>query len=244
MHTTVFISEVRVTYRTWTDEQLIEAIRSSSNISEVIRKIGLKSCNSGNHQTIRRKISELKIEISHFGESSYGQLNTKPKPLCDILVENSTYVSTQNLKRKLIKLGYLNDKCAECGLMKWKGKKLSLHLDHINGINNDHRIENLRLLCPNCHSLTPTYCRGTRRKKQHSCPDCGCDIAKRSLKCKMCDGKIKQKEDSFTKIKWPDIDKLITLVNQSNYVQVGLMLGVSDNAVRKRIKTRSLIRDL
>jgi hypothetical protein len=225
-------------YRTWTDEQLIESISTSSTISEVVRKVGLKSCNSGNHQTIRRKINELQIDTSHFHENSYGKINNTPRKLSDILVENSTYVSTKNLKNKLINLHYFDDKCAECGLINWKGKKLSLHLDHINGVNNDHRIENLRLLCPNCHSLTPTYCRGTRQKKKYNCPDCGCEIAKKSLKCNKCDGKLKQQKDSLTKIKWPPIDKLIALVNENNYVQVGRMLGVSDNAVRKRIQTR------
>ena len=55
-------------------------------------------------------------------------------------------------------------KCANCGLIEWQGQVLSLHLDHINGINNDHRIENLRFLCPNCHSLTETY--AGKNKKQ------------------------------------------------------------------------------
>lgn len=78
-------------------------------------------------------------------------------PLENILVENSTY-QTNNLKRRLFEQGLLQDQCAWCGLgSTWNGKSISLHLDHINGINNDHRISNLRVLCPNCHSQTDTY---------------------------------------------------------------------------------------
>ena len=61
------------------------------------------------------------------------------------------------MKARLIKEGYIEYKCAICGIKDWLGQPLSLQLDHINGINDDHRLENLRLLCPNCHSQTDTY---------------------------------------------------------------------------------------
>lgn len=70
----------------------------------------------------------------------------------DILVENSTYLSIARLKERLVNETDMTYKCAICGIDSWMGQPLSLHLDHINGINNDHRLENLRFLCPNCHS--------------------------------------------------------------------------------------------
>ena len=70
----------------------------------------------------------------------------------EILIENSSYDNIASLKRRLLNEGYLEYKCSECGISEWNGKPLSLHLDHINGKHNDHRIENLRFLCPNCHS--------------------------------------------------------------------------------------------
>lgn len=82
--------------------------------------------------------------------------------LDQILVKNSTYLWTTNLKKKLLKDGYFDYRCFECGISEWNNKPLSLQLDHINGVNDDNRIENLRLLCPNCHSQTETYCRGKR----------------------------------------------------------------------------------
>ena len=75
----------------------------------------------------------------------------------------------QQVKEKFIKSG-VEYKCQICGIFEWLGKKLTLHLDHISGDNSDHRFENLRLLCPNCHSCTATYCGrnnkfGTHKKK-------------------------------------------------------------------------------
>lgn len=80
-----------------------------------------------------------------------------PFPLEQVMVENSTY-NRGNLKAQLLKRGILENKCAVCGLKEWMGKSLIMVLDHINGINNDHRLENLRMLCPNCDSQSPTFC--------------------------------------------------------------------------------------
>lgn len=79
------------------------------------------------------------------------------KPLNQVLVENSTY-NPYRLKLRLIRDGILANVCSECGLTpEWNGKPLSLQLDHINGVHNDHRLDNLRLVCPNCHSQSSTY---------------------------------------------------------------------------------------
>jgi 5-methylcytosine-specific restriction endonuclease McrA len=80
-------------------------------------------------------------------------------PLGELLVVGRG-TNRGHLKARLIKAGLLKHECAECGITAWRGKPLTLHLDHINGRNDDDRIENLRLLCPNCHSLTETYCGG------------------------------------------------------------------------------------
>ena len=86
-------------------------------------------------------------------------------PLKDILVENSTYQSTK-LKKRLVDEGIKQDRCEICGQGNtWKDKLLVLQLDHINGIHTDNRLENLRIVCPNCHTQTDTFC--TRKLKQH-----------------------------------------------------------------------------
>lgn len=82
-------------------------------------------------------------------------------PLERVLTEST---SRFVIKRRLMEEGLLKNECEECGLSSWRGRRLSIHLDHRNGIRDDHRLENLRMLCPNCHSQTPTF--GTRNRKQ------------------------------------------------------------------------------
>lgn len=148
--------------RKYSNEQFIEAIKNSFSIAQVFETLKLIPA-GGNYKSFYKIVEELKIDTSHFT----GQAHLKGKshtwthktPLKDILVKKSFY-KTSELKNRLIKEMGWENKCSilECGVNSWLGKELVLHLDHINGINTDNRIENLRLLCPNCHSQTATYC--------------------------------------------------------------------------------------
>lgn len=147
-----------------TEQQLRDAIKQSFSYREVARKI------NSNARIIQRRIKKFSIDISHF--TGQGHLKGKKnlscppaKPLSEIMVMNSTYVSTYKLKNRMLKEGLIEYKCSICNINNWQGKQLQLHMDHINGINNDHRAENLQLLCPNCHSQTPTYCGKNKKLK-------------------------------------------------------------------------------
>jgi hypothetical protein len=140
------------------------------------------------------------------------------------------------IKRAIIKDGLIPYRCAICAITEWNGRQLSLHLDHINGVNNDNRLENLRFLCPNCHSLTDTYCgkqlRGTHYGDENKCKDCDAAICEDSTYCRSCASFHNNK----TKIEWPPIADLIQMVEELGYRGTGKKLGVTDNSVKKRIK--------
>ena len=159
-----------MTYRKWSDDDLIVAVKNSKTKTEVLTKIGLKSRNSGNYQTIEFAIKRLNLDTSHFINEHMKITPSKTYSINEILIKNSPYSSTKNLKRKLLKAGLLKEECynPDCGLTQWLGQKIVLQLDHINGDRTDNRIENLRLLCPNCHSLTPTYCKGKKNNKSEN----------------------------------------------------------------------------
>ena len=78
-------------------------------------------------------------------------------PLEVLLVSDRHKTARYHLKNRLLRVGVLKRECAICGITEWQGKPLAFDLDHINGINNDNRLENLRILCPNCHSQTETH---------------------------------------------------------------------------------------
>lgn len=144
------------------DDEFKKIVENAQSYSDCLRKLGLSTGGGSSTDILKRRIRELNCSTEHFGKQVIAP-NIKYQ-LDEILIENSNYLNIARLKTRLIKEGRLEYKCACCGNEgEWMGQKLTLQLDHINGINNDHRIENLRFLCPNCHSITETYA-GKNRK--------------------------------------------------------------------------------
>lgn len=226
--------------RTWTDDQLREAVASSLTMAETICKLGL-NLRPGNYPTIRKYIQKLGIDNSHWTPNAMRGRNsaaTRITSLSEVLVEGSSY-NRHCLKKRLLEQDFLTYQCAECGLSKWQGKPISLQLDHINGVNDDNRLENLRLLCPNCHSQTANFCRkkveakSAESRKTGNCEGCGASIFPRSKRCFSCASEALK--GNF-KIDWPPVHEVLSMVNVSSYVAVGKKLGVTDNAIRKFLK--------
>ena len=149
------------TRRRWTVADLETAVGASDSVSEVSRRLGYTP-NGGVHRTIVGHIRAQGLDTSHFTGQQWARGRRLPPrsiPLKHILVRNSTYRSNSKLRKRLIEAGHFEPKCAERGLATWRDRPLPLHLDHINGDHTDNRLENLRILCPNCHALTDTWCR-------------------------------------------------------------------------------------
>lgn len=153
--------------RSWTDSQLINAVKSSYTLRRVIYMLGLVPA-GGNYVQVKSRINTLKIDISHFTGSRWNKGMKMPfKPfysLSEILIINSEYQSFK-LKKRLFREKLKEQNCEECGWAKRSiDGRVPLELDHINGDRKDNRLENLRILCPNCHSLKPTH-RGRNKIK-------------------------------------------------------------------------------
>ena len=147
-----------------TDEQFRSLIKESTTISEVLFKLGYTvKGNSWAYSLVRRRMSDLNISHEEFkGKSALHIPVEKEVDPSKLFTENSKH-NRSVLRRYIIKNNLIPYRCAICGAIEWQGKTLSLELDHINGVNNDNRLENLRFLCPNCHSQTTTY--GSRNQQ-------------------------------------------------------------------------------
>lgn len=147
---------------------MVNAVKGSTSMRAVLRKLGLKAA-GGNYTQLNRRIQFLGLSTQHFKGRAWNKgIQTGPSyriPIQDILVSGSGFQSYK-LKRRLFELGLKTPKCELCGWAQMsEDGRVPVELDHINGAHNDNRIENLRILCPNCHSLQPTH-RGKNIKKK------------------------------------------------------------------------------
>ena len=210
---------------------MVEVISTSTCIREALEKLN-RDCVSGHYKSFHKYIRLYELSIEHF-QPWKGKRRTATKlAMKDILIKNSLY-SAKNLKPRLVEEGYLTYECEICKLTTWQDKQISLQIDHINGDRLDNSLENLRFLCPNCHSQTSTYAGRNRKRSKPSekhCQDCGKNILPKSKKCNMCN-----LTSQPTRIIWPPIDVVVEHVKTKGYEATGRLLGVSGNAIRKRL---------
>lgn len=201
-------------------EEFATLIKDSNTFSAVLNYFGLSN-KGGNNITLHKRITAENVDISHIIKNRYSPRLTFTKATIEsaqkyLIAESTTRRGV--VRCNIIKFNLLPYKCSICNLDSWQNKKLSLQLDHINGVHNDHRIENLRFLCPNCHSQTDTFAgRANKKLKVKRDRHSPC-VARR---------KVKER---------PSKEEVYSLLETMSYCAVGRKYGVSDNAVRKWLK--------
>jgi hypothetical protein len=213
-------------------ENLNKIVKKCNNFSDVSYKL-YGNNSAGNRYTIKKYIDKYQIDISHFtfkGNWKNSRNNFKKRDINEILSNNS-YYDTTNLKERLYKEGLKERKCELCGQdEKWQGKKMSLILDHINGVNKDNRIINLRIVCPNCNATLPTH--GGKNNKRL--------ISSKKEKKYLSEDELKEvnKERGLKQrsVDRPEYEELKHEVKKHGYLATGRKYGVSDNAIRKWIR--------
>ena len=139
----------------YTEEQLRDSVVNNNSIVQVIRDLGYKVSGGNVWRRIKKEIEDLKLDTTHFDK---GVSKKSRYELDSILVSNSNYRNVGQLKLRLVSNNLLEYKCQICdNIGLWLDQPITLQLDHINGVRDDNRIENLRFLCPNCHSQTETF---------------------------------------------------------------------------------------
>ena len=208
----------------FTDKELEKFLSSSRSFRNFLKKAGYYTTGSGAYNSAKKYLNSKGIIIPEYNYKSvfYGKIENE-----DFFIENSL-LDRGTIKNRIIREKLIDYKCEGCnneGI--WKDKKITLELDHINGINNDNRLINLRFLCPNCHSQTDTNSGKKRKikKKQYYC-ECGNEIYKNSKMCKRCkSSKQRLSERPIYEILIKDIELL-------GYCGTGRKYKVSDNAIR------------
>jgi hypothetical protein len=215
-------------------ERLRDVVKKSSSIAEIIRLLGITQTGSS-YRVLRSRLDEDGIDYSHIprgrGSNKGRKFDRDSIPLSEVMRRGSDY-SRFNLKRRILSAGILPEVCSICGLgNEWNGSRLVMVLDHINGIRDDNRLENLRLLCPNCNSQQPTFSGRNKCLPRARCCDCGIVIGRGSVRCRKCSAIERGRRSR--KVVRPGKDELASDMLSMSWVRIGEKYGVSDNAVRK-----------
>lgn len=184
-------------------------IEESFSFREVCLKAGI-AVTTGNYDTLKRLVERENIDTSHFKRVSH---NSVSGLTLDDYLQNKHKIGSFKLKNKLIKAGLKKEICECCGNTEWMGKPIPLQLHHKDGNKNNNNLDNLVMLCPNCHSFTDTWCAKNQKKKIRHCLLCGKEINNNtSLYCSLeCKNKAiyKKEKGIYTK------DDIIKALNES-----------------------------
>lgn len=231
-------------------EELESAVKQSVSIAGVLRALGIEPV-SGRYPWIKKLIVLYDIDTSNLLGCGWSKDSVRYST--DKTFAEGSTINRSHIRKLIIRDNLIPYECAFCGNKgEWMGKPMALELDHINGVCNDHRLENLRFLCPNCHATTDTYCGKNkekpdtetviaendkhvikRNKKQKPCPQCGAPINIESTLCSKCHHKTLQRvKDECMPSKY----ELARSIVENGFSATGRMYDVSSQAIHKWCK--------
>lgn len=208
-----------------------------------MRRLGL--CRTGGNVALLKKwLVHWGVSTEHFAVSR-GPIPRVAQPLAEILVEGSRY-SRSHLKERLYREGVKRPLCELCGQDEmWRGRPMGLILDHVNGVRDDHRLENLRIVCPNCAATLDTHCGRKNRieRAEQECLRCRKTFRPRHANHRYCSRHCGSRAPSpggprptLRRVERPPYEQLMQEIAATSWSAVGRRYGVSDNAVRKWVR--------
>ena len=237
-------------FNSYSKESFIEAVASSVSIRQTLTKLNVASY-GGNYRTAKKYIEKLNLDISHFKGQGWNKGNRPgPRRPIEDYLSNKISIQSYKLKERLIKEGIKTPQCEKCGRSTWNNKSIPIELHHINGNHKDNSLDNLQILCPNCHHQTenfrnnkikqPNYNKAkklnnySRPKKVYPCIDCGKPRSRNASRCKPC-SQIKLQNKIRKRPPKNQLIEDIKLFN-NNKSAISRKYRVSQTAVRKWYK--------
>lgn len=239
----------------YSEQEARAAVTASFSYAEALRRLEL--CGTGgNWRTLRTWVGLWGIPVDHFdpNRGRVRALRQTPRPLSEILVERSTY-SRNHLKDRLYAAGLKQPVCELCDQGElWRDQRMALILDHINGVRDDNRLENLRIVCPNCAATFETHCGRKNRLQQtdRECLRCGAPFQPKYARQRYCSRSCGMRsprpargvpKPELRRVERPPYEELLRQVADAGWSAVGRRYGVSDNAIRKWVRQYERERD-
>ena len=223
----------------YSEAQARAAVAAARSHFDAMVRLGVRPA-GGNHATLKKYLTLWGISTDHFDWGGARPPKREALPLEEVLVEGSNY-ERKRLKRRLVEAGLKELRCEMCGQDEmWRGLRMGLVLDHVNGVWNDNRLENLRFLCPNCNATLDTHCgrKNRRTVDERACGYCGESFLPKYAKQRFCSRPcgVRHNAPALHRVERPPYEQLLAEIAATSYSAVGRKYGVSDNAIRKWVR--------